>query len=413
MMFIKKYCITFVLLLSSTLSVFSQKNHMEICVDFRVNKTVIDTTYLDNRERMRELKEFLHNFRRDSLVDIVHVSFLGAASPEGSDRLNRKLAQGRLSALENFIRNEVNVPDSLVSRADNYIPWEYLKSQVEDSDLAYKDEVLAILNEEGRLADYLHPNSQVDVRILKLKALDGGKVWKQLHNLFFERMRNACVVFVVYKPILPVVEEPELVLPVDTIPAENVLIKQEPPVQFVPGIEVHDGRWHLKTNIAGLAVGLANLAVEWDFAKRWSLAIPVYYSALNYFSSKVKFRALGIQPELRYWFSESSEGWFTGAHVGYSSYNVAVGQEKRYQDHAGKNPLLGGGLSIGYRMPLTKSHRWDLEFVLGAGVYDLHYDVFYNVENGKHIDEYHKTYWGLDNIAINLSYRFNLKKCKK
>ena len=43
----------------------------------------------------------------------------------------------------------------------------------------------------------------------------------------------------------------------------------------------------------------------------------------------------------------------------------------------------------------------------------MHYDTFYNVKNGKHVATYKKTYWGLDNAAINLTYRFGIKKQKK
>lgn len=87
---------------------------------------------------MQEIIEFLRNIRQDSTINIVEVSFCGAASPEGSDQLNRKLARGRLTALENLVRQQVDIPDSIITHNDNYIPWEFLKSQIEDSELVYK-----------------------------------------------------------------------------------------------------------------------------------------------------------------------------------------------------------------------------------------------------------------------------------
>ena len=217
---IKKYCITLILLLFGVGIAHSQESRTEICVDFRVNSTVIDSAYSDNAARMQEIIEFLRNIHQDSTINIVEISFCGAASPEGSDQLNRKLARGRLSALEKFIRKEVDIPDSLITRNDSYIPWDYLKSQIEDSELIYKDEVIAILEEESLLVDYHHPNTHIDNRIVKLKQLDNGKVWQQMHKLFFERMRNASAVFVTYKQELPPVQEPVIVP--DTIKLEPI-----------------------------------------------------------------------------------------------------------------------------------------------------------------------------------------------
>lgn len=97
---IKKYCITLILLLFGVGIAHSQERHTEICIDFRVNSTVIDSAYSDNAVRMQEMLEFLRTIRQDSTINIIEVSFCGAASPEGSYQLNRKLAQGRLSALE-------------------------------------------------------------------------------------------------------------------------------------------------------------------------------------------------------------------------------------------------------------------------------------------------------------------------
>ncbi len=51
-----------------------------------------------------------------------------------------------------------------------------------------------------------------------------------------------------------------------------------------------------------------------------------------------------------------------------------------------------------------------MEFILGVGAYSLHYDKFYNIENGRLIGTYRTTYWGIDNAAINISYRFDLKQ---
>lgn len=411
MALLKKYYISLFFTLLSVGTMQAQTSHTEICIDFRVNSTVIDSAYSDNAANMREMLEFIKKMEQDSTISIVDVSFCGAASPEGSYQLNRRLANGRLSALENLIRSEVEIPDSIIYRNDSYIPWDFLRSEIAASDMKYKDEIISILDEESRLVDYHQPNSQIDSRINKLKALDKGRVWQQINRRFFERMRNACVVLVTFKKEIPPVVEPEP----EPIPEPEPVVVDTvvPVVEPVVEPEMWTGKLHIKTNLVGWGLGISNLGVEVDLGQHWSFALPVYYSAWNYFKLTTKYRTFAIQPEIRYWLSGKNKGFFAGAHFGMAYYNIATNGDYRYQDHGAETPALGGGISLGYRLPLSKNGKWNVEFVVGGGVYKLHYDRFYNVENGKLHDTQRKTYWGLDNAAINFSYCFDLYKRKK
>lgn len=408
-----------ILLLFCACMVQAQEQRTEICVYFRVNSTTIDSVYSDNAARIREIVTTLRNIRQDSLTNIVEVSFCGAASPEGSFQLNRKLARGRLSSLERLVRRQVDIPDSLVSRDDSYIPWKYLKSQIENSDLQGREKVIAILEEEARLTDHL-AGQHVDSRIAKLKQLDGGKVWQQMYKLYFEQMRNAYAVIVTYRKEIPPVEEPAAIPDTAVVVPEPVIetVEVVPDTvtvaePAVPAVDEWTRRLHLKTNALGWGLAVANVAVEVDLARHWSFTLPLYYSAWDYFKSTIKFRTFAVQPEFRYWLSEYNDGFFAGAHFGLAYYNLATGGEYRYQDHLRRTPTLGGGVSVGYRLPIGSSNRWRVEFTLGAGVYPLHYDKFRNTprtKDGLLTGSVKKTYWGIDQAAVSFSYTFDLKK---
>ena len=160
-------------------------------------------------------------------------------------------------------------------------------------------------------------------------------------------------------------------------------------------------------------MAIANVAAEIDLAKHWSFTLPVYYSAWDYFKSTIKFRTFAVQPEFRYWLSEENDGFFGGAHFGLAYYNFAFDGDYRYQDHNRETPAIGGGVSIGYRLPISKNNRWKVEFSLGAGVYSRHYDKFHNTprtKDGLMIESIKKTYWGIDQAAVSFSYSFDLKK---
>ena len=411
-MCIKNYCILLILLLFGVGVTHSQETRTEISVYFRVNSTVIDFAYSDNIDHIQEIIDFLRAIRQDSTVNIVEVSFCGAASPEGSAQHNRRLARSRLETLEKIIRREVDIPDSLITRNDNDIPWDYLKSQIEGSGLVSKDKVIAILEEEARLVDYYHPHTHIDNRIVKLKALDGGVVWQQMNSLFFKQMRNASVVFVTHKKELPTVEEPEAEAEVVAV-AETAPDTAATATPIAPEVEEWVHKLHLKTNAIGLGMGIANVAVEIDMARHWSFALPVYYSAWDYFKQTVKFRTFAVQPEFRYWLSDENDGFFAGAHFGLAYYNLAIDGDYRYQDHSRETPAIGGGVSIGYRLPISKNNRWRVEFSVGAGAYANHYDKFHNTpdtKDGLLIESNKKTYWGIDQAAVSFSYSFDLKK---
>ena len=412
-MCIKKYCILLILLLFGVGVTHSQETRTEISVYFRVNSTVIDFAYSGNIDRVQEIIDFLRAIRQDSTVNIVKVYFCGAASPEGSAQLNRRLARSRLEALEKIIRREVDIPDSLITRSDTYIPWDYLTSQVEGSGLVSKDKVIAILEEKARLVNYYYPHTHIDNRIVKLKSLDGGVVWQKMNSLYFKQMRNASVVFVTHKKELPPVEEPEAEAEVEVVAvAETAPDTAATATPIAPEVEEWVHKLHLKTNAIGLGMGIANVAVEIDMARHWSFALPVYYSAWNYFKQTVKFRTFAVQPEFRYWLSDENDGFFAGAHFGLAYYNLAIDGDYRYQDHNRETPAIGGGVSIGYRLPISKNNRWRVEFSVGAGAYANHYDKFHNTpdtKDGLLIESNKNTYWGIDQAAVSFSYTFDLK----
>lgn len=161
----------------------------------------------------------------------------------------------------------------------------------------------------------------------------------------------------------------------------------------------------LKTNAIGWCMLISNVALEIDICPHLSFQLPIYYSGMNFFSNRTKFRTFALQPELRLWPGKSAK-WFVGAHGGMAYYNFALDGDWRIQDAGGNHPLWGGGIVSGYSTKLSK--HLELEFSLGAGIYDAKYDRFYNERNGPYEGTYHKTFIGIDHAAVTLSYRFGI-----
>ena len=88
---------------------FGQENRKEVCVVFRTGNGTLDTAYKDNAGRLSEIVSFL-------------------------------LAEERRRALENYVRERVSLPDSIVTRRDDVTAWEHLARLVEQSDMPHKEE---------------------------------------------------------------------------------------------------------------------------------------------------------------------------------------------------------------------------------------------------------------------------------
>lgn len=391
----------------SALAVFSQVERKHFKIKYVINIADIDTTFVDNDEHIKELKDFLHTIRDDRHIRLNAVRFSGTASPDGSYEFNQWLSVNRLENFKKLIRTELNVPDSIIFANDSYIAWEGFRQKVAESDLPYREEILAVIDEGPKLVRWFG-NRHIDHRLLKLRSMHRGKVWESLKKpiLFDLRFADAEFEFSRYlNPIFPERLHTEGTLP-PPVPLPTFDIEPPLPKTWVR-------RLHLKTNFVDLGLLIANLAVEADLAPHWSFTLPLYYSALDYFKSTVKFRVLGCQPELRYWPRQTdNDGFFIGAHIGASYYNFAFDGDYRNQDHDGTTPTIGGGISLGYRRLLGKSQRWRMEFSAGAGIYPLDYDLFHNtpfVTDGMLAGRCKKTYIGLDQAAVTLAYSFDIQ----
>ena len=413
----------------------------EFSVSFRQAYTTIDPSLGDNAATIDKIVAFIDEKSRDTSLVIKSIEFVGTSSPEGYIELNERLAMKRAASLERFIRERVSVPDSIVS-THTFTHWDSLVEAVRTSALPNKRAVVEILSQAPSRVYYSRTQSE-DARIVRLRKMDNGATWSAIKRRYLGSMRNAAAVFVTcikreptppqvpaateepvkeqpaepepeQQPAPTTVQEPVMEQPATTQTITEQQPAEQPAPQTQPAPQASPKEWtrhlYLKTNAVGWALSAANLAVEIDLARHWSFALPVYYSGVDYFKSDLKFRIFAIQPEFRYWFRADNRGWFLGGHFGMAYYNFALQGKWRIQDHNGSSPSFGGGISAGYRMPISRSGRWAVEFSVGGGVYSADYDKFYNKHNGAVGERVRKTFVGVDNVGVSFSYMFNLKK---
>ena len=380
---------------------------------FRVNESVLDSTYMGNAQVMGLIANDIQNslkFKNDSAIQI---NIVASASPEGRYTRNVSLSQGRKKTIVAFIQKSIDVSDVTFSANSFVEDWGMVVDYVRaDQSVPHRDEIMeAILSFEGEADAHMQIQQ-------KIQEIGGGVAYEYLREHVFPYLRS-CKIVAIYNMTRPVahvkiaeVESPKYAL--QAVPTASPIQQKQvervpyagpmPAAGFTPSLK-------LKINTLGLGMGHANIAFEVAAAEHISVALPFYYSGgFDYLKPTLKFRGIVLQPEVRYYI-KGNEGFYIGAHAGLGWYNFALDGTYRIQDHKGRRPAYGGGLGLGYALSFKKNPRWGVEFTIGAGVYDVKYDIFYNEPNGAYAEHgVHDTFAGIDNASIAFTYRFDFKK---
>lgn len=408
-----KYVLVSILLAVFSAPAYSQMLSDTLRIYFHKSSTVYDKSYRNNEARAKEFFERLNILKTIPGISFVKIETVGSASPEGPRQLNVALSEGRHEVLHKIIRENTDLPDSIILSRNIPVNWEaFIKVAKADSELPDKQRVLDIAE-----------NYQGD-KIQQLRSLDEGRVYEYISQKIFPNIRASRIIYGV--DISAIIEEPSiepmdtldwladellLSLPVDT--TLNIVIADPIPVKPAKVDPVY--KIWLKSNVLGWGLGMMNLAAEFDIIDHLSVHVPFYYSGgYDYFSPFVKFRGIVLQPEVRYypWLKDGhNRGFFVGGHLGVGYYNYALNGDFRIQDYNGRRPAFGGGLSVGYKVNFKKKPSWGMEFALGAGLYNVKYDILYNEINGPYYNRgIQKNWFGLDNASVSFFYEFDVRR---
>lgn len=164
----------------------------------------------------------------------------------------------------------------------------------------------------------------------------------------------------------------------------------------------------VKTNILYWATTTPNLGAEFSFARKHSAQL--FYGLNPWKSSGGRsLRHWVLQPEYRYWFCESFNGWFLGAHLMGGEFNVSevdlpFNLFEELKDHRYEGWFVGGGITAGYQWMLSR--HWNFEASIGLGYDYIKYDKFECGECGEKLKSSDKHYLGPTKAAVSLLYIF-------
>ena len=409
---------TIALLTASLASAQVQRDSVKVY--FRQGQSVFEPFFNGNVRRLNDFTNRAKALQRDSLVTLDRVMVIASASPEGQAEVNERLAYNRAQNIADYLHQNFTFDQNAFEVYFNDLDWDLFQRLVEeDHYVPMRWELLSLIRER-------------DLKRIKVERFQ--RTWDYLLDNIFPEMRTTLVVFEYKTAEMREAEAraAQVKAEAEAEAATAEIIRQEetrreeaereirgytpPPLpdddedDFDLNLsETQPWSFYIKTNILPWILLDANLGLEFEMGRHLSLSIPVFYTALDWFNVRTKFRVIGTQPELRLWFRDNFSGPFLAAHGTFGYYNISLSNMQfRIQDRDGNTPAYGAGLNFGWKFRLDRHHadRLGLEFSFGGGWLHLDYDAFYNVENGRYSASQVKDYFGPDHAAVSLTYRF-------
>lgn len=149
-------------------------------VRFALDKSVIDPSLYDNRAELDSIYSFTEKIFDDTDCVISGIGLKGYASPEGRYSHNAALAAARTETLKQLLMQKYSLDPAMISVESVPEDWDGLASWLEGSEIAYRNEILAIIA----------ATPDPDARDAKIKALDGGVTYKKLLNEVYPSLRR-------------------------------------------------------------------------------------------------------------------------------------------------------------------------------------------------------------------------------
>ncbi len=153
----------------------------ECFLDFVVNKTDIRPDYMNNPRELAKIRAMIDELKNDRNIEVKQLDIIGYASPEGTLASNKRLSEGRAMALRNYLASRYNFPLNAYRIVFGGENWDGLVQVLNTMDVAYKDEVLDIIN-------YVPIEAGRESQVMKLR---GGEPYRFMLRHIFPSLRVA------------------------------------------------------------------------------------------------------------------------------------------------------------------------------------------------------------------------------
>lgn len=352
--------------------VMGADNAHQVTIHFGQSKTVLDTAYMGNAGELRRVQTALDQYcAPDSGYILTEVYVEGAASPEGSVKINKWLSERRAESIFNHIGSMTELPDSITTYRFLGRDWaRLLELAGNDPNVPYRAKTLSLLHQIASKSSELETGEERNLQ--RLKNLAGGVPYRYLYRKYFRELRASRLRLTFVKVPQPVVEsEPEPVTEFVEVyePADTI---EEPVIYEVASCRPFYMDIH--TNMLYDLLAVPNIGVEFYLGANLSVSANWMYGWWNSNAKHRYWRVYGGDLAVRWWLGSAAHRKpLTGHHLGV--YGGALVYDFEWGGRGWMGGVPGGtlwdranwhaGVEYGYSLPITR--RLNIDFTLGLG----------------------------------------------
>ncbi len=149
--------------------------------NFKVADTRLQPSHGNNQQQIDELAGYLGDVMNDKTLDVKQIIIYGYASPEGPEKLNERLAEGRAQTIVDLVVSRKMVPRNLVSTEYRGEDWQGLVDVLNGGTLPYAADIVSII--EG--------TENVASRKSKVKSYEGGAPYREMLSTIYPPLRRS------------------------------------------------------------------------------------------------------------------------------------------------------------------------------------------------------------------------------
>ena len=161
-----------------------EKNRFDIgnaFLEFPQGGSTINPGFRNNQRELDKIHQLIVMLTSDRDIVVTGIEMRGYASPEGSEQTNLDLSSQRARAMRDyFVRRLTNIPSNSFLTGVGGEDWEGLKNLLMNYSVAYKDEIINIINTVRDL----------DVREQRIRNLSYGDPYRQIARDLYPQLRR-------------------------------------------------------------------------------------------------------------------------------------------------------------------------------------------------------------------------------
>lgn len=173
-----------------------RKEKDALYVYFPVAKSELHAEFRENEPVLKRIVDIASQIMADTTSSVKVIQIVGLASIEGPIAGNERLAKDRALALQHYMQDRLQIPDSLFESVGGGEAWAEFRDQLQE--VVAKDSQNAIAKELQQALDIIDSESNLDVREQKLRRMNGGKTWQYLHENILKDQRNSGYIRIYY-----------------------------------------------------------------------------------------------------------------------------------------------------------------------------------------------------------------------